>query len=395
MNHTPQTLPPLSPELTEHSDQLKAKIAVEIKSAGGVIPFSRFFELAMYTPNLGYYSAGLHKFGEAGDFVTAPEISPLFSRTLAQQLEPVLAQCNQPKILEFGAGSGTMAAEILRELEKQDQLPAQYLILELSGTLRTVQQEKLEKEVPHLLDRVVWLDQLPEEKFQGAVLANEVLDAIPFERFVWRNQQAMQIGVALDKSSESSKFVWQETGKPLNAQLSDDLQKTLQQLPDGYLSEIRPAVSPWIGSVADALEQGIALLMDYGYDRHDYYRPERDGGTLKCFFRHHTHDDPLQYIGLQDVTAHVDFTAVAEAADAAGLEVAGYTSQMWFLLSGGITELAAEEPQDELQQQLMNSQAIQKLTMPAQMGEIIKVMALTRNIELPMSFTMQDLRHFL
>lgn len=380
------TLPPPSAEQMARSQQLQAAIVEEIHSSGGWISFGRYMERALYTPALGYYST-LQGLGAEGDFITAPEISPLFSRVVARQIMPALEGGEQSVVLELGAGSGVMAAEILLELERMGRLPWQYQILELSAGLREKQRQTLSEAAPHLLQRVVWLDTLPQAPLSGAIVANEVVDAIPAERFVVRDGEAVAMGVS---TSPEGALIWSEApsgGQPVAA--------PLEGLPDGYCSEQRPAITPWIASLSDLLQSGLLLLIDYGYARAEYYRPERNRGTLKCFYRHHQHEEPLSWPGLQDITAHVDFTAVAEAADSAGLSVAAYTTQAYFLLGGGITRLAEAEALDDLQTRIQTSQAIQQLTLPAQMGEVVKVMALTRDLELPQQFTLRDQRHTL
>ena len=367
------------------SQQLQAMITEEIHNSGGWIPFERYMELALYTPGLGYYST-LQGLGEEGDFVTAPEISPLFSRVVARQIAPLLMQLEAPVLLELGAGSGAMAAVILLELEQRGQLPQQYWILELSGALKARQRETIEQQAPHLLERVVWLEQLPQQPFRGVVVANEVLDAIPVERVVMRSGEAVSWGVS---TNPEGVLIGSERHR-------EAVQASVQlDAAEGYCSEVRPAIAPWIASLSDLLQQGALLLIDYGYERAEYYRPERNSGTLKCFYRHHQHEEPLSWPGLQDITAHVDFTAVAEAAAAVGLNVAGYTTQAHFLLAGGLAQLAEAEGLDDLQTRIKASQVVQQLTMPAQMGEVFKVMALTRDVQLPPTFTLRDLRHLL
>jgi len=375
--------------MRDASWQLQARIVDSIKQAGGWIPFDQWMAQALYTPGLGYYS-GLHGLGEEGDFVTAPEISPLFSRVVARQIAPVLVGMKSPSILEFGAGSGVMAADILLELESQQQLPESYSILELSGTLRARQQETIAQRAPHLLQRVNWLEELPQIALQGVVIANEVMDAIPCERFVVRDDKAVGLGVVVDENGE---FAMGE--QPAETAINLPSGIDIAALEEGYSSELRPGLAPWISSISDFLQQGMVLLVDYGYSRAEYYRPERSSGTLSCFYRHHKHEDALALPGLQDITAHVDFTTVAEAADESGLSVAGYTTQAYFLLAGGIAEMAEGENLDDTQTRIETSKAIQQLTMPAQMGDVVKVMALTRDIELPETFTIHDQLHTL
>ena len=360
-----------------------------IQQAGGWMPFDQWMSQALYTPGLGYYS-NLHGLGLSGDFITAPEISPLFSRVIAKQIMSVLSDMESPEILEFGAGSGAMAAEIMAELERQGQLPDSYNILEVSAGLKVRQRELLGERIPHLVDRINWLDTMPETPFQGVVVANEVMDAIPVERFVVRRGAAIALGVSID---ENGILVMREHPDGMAVELPAEID--MESMDDGYVSEVRPGLSPWIASISDQLQRGIVLLIDYGYSRAEYYRPERNSGTLSCFYRHHRHEDALALPGLQDITAHVDFTAVAEAADESGLDVAGYTTQAYFLLAGGIAKMAEDENLDDIQARIETSRAIQQLTMPAQMGEVVKVMALTRGVKLPDTFTIHDQLHTL
>lgn len=381
-------LPPPSPEAQAHSEMLQAMIREEIEQAGGHIGFDRFMELALYAPGLGYYSAGSGKFGEAGDFVTAPELSPLFSRCLARQCREVLQGIGGGDIIEFGAGSGVMAADILAELEQLECLPEHYFILELSGDLRERQCQTIASKVPQLSERVVWLNALPESGFRGVVLANEVLDAMPAHRFMIQQGEPHELDVVWN----GQQFAL-ETGAP-DAALYERV-KRLQNdyaLADGYSSEINLRAEEWVRSLAGFLEQGVALLIDYGFPQREFFHPQRSMGTLMCHYRHRAHDDALQLIGLQDITTHVDFTAVGEAALSAGLSVRGYTSQANFLVANGLTELLSEEAKDEKTQLVLSAQ-VKRLTMPGEMGELFKVMALARGWKEPLQgFALRDER---
>ena len=376
MDNSP--LPPPHPDAIAHSQRLIDLIRQNINQAGGRIPFVEFMNQALYAPNLGYYSSNIRKFGAEGDFITAPEISPLFSQCLAKQCEQVLASFDEGVILEFGAGSGIMAAEILKALESLNQLPMQYLILELSADLQQRQRETLQVQVPHLLARVQWLKSLPIEPLQGVILANEVLDAMPVHRFRFDEQGVSEYYVSLG-DDDNTPFVW-ETINSSNELLLRTVEAL--QLEVAYVSELNLALPAWIQSLSDILAAGLVLLIDYGFPSREYYHPQRNQGTLMCHYQHYAHDNPLILIGLQDITAHVNFTAVAEAADAAGLHVSGYTNQGNFLLSCGLTELLSGF--DDSKNYLQQTQAVKKLIMPYEMGELFKVMALSRNLDMPL-----------
>ncbi len=374
-HHSVHELPPPPPEALAHSQRLQALIIDEIAANGGHIGFDRFMEMALYAPGLGYYSAGSHKFGEAGDFITAPELSALFSQCLANQCAEVLARIGGD-ILEFGAGSGVMAADILAELERLESLPEHYFILELSADLRQRQQQTINDKVPQLASRVQWLDALPQLGFCGVVLANEVLDAMPIHRFRIHEDEPHELHVVWD----GKEFLLQDG--PPDAELYGRLKQLQTEfaLNDGYVSEINLRAEEWVRSLGDFLKQGVALLIDYGFPRHEFYHAQRSEGTLMCHYRHRAHSDALLWVGLQDITTHVDFTSVGEAALAAGLEVRGYTNQAAFLIANGLTELLTQAEGD-MKQQLSLSAQVKRLTMPGEMGELFKVMALGRGWE--------------
>jgi SAM-dependent MidA family methyltransferase len=382
-------LPALGPEALAHSRQLEQAIREEIKAAGGAIPFARFMELALYAPGLGYYSAGALKFGAGGDFVTAPELSSVFGRCLARQCRQVLDRTGGD-ILEFGAGSGALAADILKELERLGTLPERYWILEVSPDLRQRQQQTLQERAPGLRSRVQWLDRLPEQ-FHGVVLANEVLDAMPVHRFRIEQDGIHELQVAWGNDH----FQWASavaTGRLRQRveQLQDELGEPFAE---GYTSEISLAHGPWINAVAQTLESGAVLLVDYGYPASEYYHPQRSAGTLMCHYRHRAHPDPFRWVGLQDITAYVDFTAVAEAAAACDLSVAGFTTQAHFLMGSGLGEIMAESDPADTQGHLELARQVKLLTLPGEMGERFKVLALTRGLTAPlMGFAVQDQR---
>jgi SAM-dependent MidA family methyltransferase len=381
--------PPLTSDEAAHSARLVDRIRDAIDAGGGWISFERFMEMALYEPGLGYYSAGAVKLGRAGDFVTAPEISPLFSRCLANQCTEVMDRLGAIDILELGAGSGIMAADILRELATQRRPPERYLILEVSADLRERQRATLVERVPDLIDRVTWLDAWPDE-LRGVVLANEVLDAMPVERFRVRGGQVNAVGVTW----QLGRLDWSET------HASSALESTVREiekasggpLPDGYFSEVNLRLAPWMQGLASSLREGVALFIDYGLPRAQYYRHERSEGTLLCHFRHRFHDDPLINVGVQDIGAWVDFTAVAEAASDAGFNVAGFATQAHFLIGCGIEQYLAALADAQIIDRVQLARQAMLLTLPGEMGERFKVIGLAKNYEHPLrGFGVRDL----
>ncbi|MGI9245206.1 MAG: class I SAM-dependent methyltransferase [Steroidobacteraceae bacterium] len=388
-------LPDLSPDEAAHSERLRQRIAAEIGRHGGWIGFGRFMQLALYEPGLGYYSAGARKFGAGGDFITAPEAAPVFSRCVAVQCTEVLRELGPAAVvLELGAGSGALAATLLAELERQDVVPAEYWILDVSADLRERQRQAIEAAVPQWLDRVRWLDVLP-EAFTGIVLANEVLDALVVERFAIRGSEVRAVGVEL--AADGSLRLAERAADPqLTAGVRAIESDLGQPLPEAYESEINLGLTAWLEAVAGPLRRGLLLFVDYGLSRGEYYAQERAGGTLLCHFRHRFHEDACARVGLQDITAWVDFTRVAEAAQAAGLEVAGYTTQAQFLIGCGLGEFVADVGGLDLADRLNLSRQAMMLTLPGEMGERFKAMALTRDCELPLrGFALRDLRRLL
>ena len=388
-HHAPQDLPAPAPDALAHSRRVEEHIRAAIQAAGGMIPFSRYMELALYAPGLGYYSAGARKFGAAGDFITAPELSPLFSRCVARQCAEVLDEVPGGSILELGAGSGIMAADLLLELQALGKLPAEYLILEVSADLRERQRQTLIAKATALASRVRWLDTLP-DAFEGMVLGNEVLDALAVERFLKRPGGFDEYCVA----GEGEGFAW--TTRPAGEQLAATLaafETTLAQpLQPGYVSEINLGLMPLVSSLAAMLTRGALLLLDYGYPRAAYYHPERSMGTLMCHYRQRAHADPFLYPGLQDITAYVDFTAVAEAGTASGLELAGYTTQAHFLMALGIADDVSAAGDRMSGAALRALQQVKLLTLPDEMGERFKAIAFTRGVETALrGFSLLDL----
>jgi SAM-dependent MidA family methyltransferase len=386
-------LPALTADEAAHGARLEARIRDEIAAAGGWIGFARYMQLALYEPGLGYYSAGARKFGVAGDFITAPEVAPVFSRCLAAQCAEVLQALGGGDVLELGAGSGVMAAEILAELERRGALPRRYLILDVSADLRERQHDTLAAAVPHLLPRVEWLERLP-EALDGVVVANEVLDAMPVERFVIRGDQVRSLGVC----AQPDRLQACEAEAP--ATLADAVRAIARDTgvawPEGYTSELNPGLAGWLQSLAAAVARGVLLFVDYGLPRREYYATERRDGTLLCHFRHRFHDDPFARPGLQDITAWVDFTAVAEAACAAGLQLAGYTTQAHFLIGCGIGEFLADVSDLDVVSRVNLSRQAMVLTLPGEMGERFKAIALAKGYDAPLrGFAVRDLRHTL
>ncbi|MFZ1712040.1 MAG: class I SAM-dependent methyltransferase [Nitrosomonas sp.] len=388
-------LPLPDPLARQHSDRLITLLREQINHAGGWLSFADYMQTVLYRPGMGYYSTNMAKFGESGDFVTAPEISSLFGQTLGRQAAQILAEIPHGSVLELGAGSGRLAVDMLLALEELGRLPLHYDILEVSATLRQRQQTTIKQSLPHLAQRVRWLDTLP-ERFDGIMLANEVLDATPVHLTVWQNGNIFEQGVTWHDHA----FFWQP--RPLSNEV---LLSIAQRLPpaqhreetgDRYLSEISLTSRRLVRSLAERLQQGVMLLIDYGFGEREYYHPQRCQGTLMCHYRHHAHDDPFYLPGLQDITAHVDFSAVAAIALAEGLQLQGYTTQAHFLINCGITDLLAGAPADQPGSYLPLANQVQRLVSPAEMGELFKVIAFGKSLDLPLlGFGRGDLQRLL
>ncbi|AUL41542.1 SAM-dependent methyltransferase [Bordetella parapertussis] len=377
------SLPPLDPAASAHSASVARHLRAAIAAAGGWLPFSQWMSAALYAPGLGYYTAGATKLASpadaqgpalpAGDFVTAPELTPLFAATVARQIAQVLRATDTASVLEFGAGTGALAEGVLRALAGLD-CPARYLIVEVSADLRQRQQSRLAP----FGDRVQWLDQLP-DAFAGCVLGNEVLDAMPATLFRWSETGVVQErGVTVDANGE---FAWQD--RDADAPLAQAVAQRMPPLP-GYVSEINLQAEAWVRSMGLWLQRGAALLLDYGFPRSEYYHPQRAGGTLMCHLRHHAHADPFAAPGLQDITSHVDFTAMADAALAGGLQVLGYLSQARFLVNAGLLDALSQLDPADARAYAQAVAPVQKLLSEAEMGELFKVLAVGRDMPEPL-----------
>jgi SAM-dependent MidA family methyltransferase len=377
-----------------HTERVRAHIQAALDAAGGWLSFERYMDLALYAPGLGYYSAGAHKLGDGGDFTTAPESSRLFGACVAQQCAEVLRELGGGSILELGAGTGRLAVDVLTRLDALGMLPDRYLLLDVSADLRERQQRMLRERLPRLVQRIEWLDAPPGDAMEGVILVNEVLDALPVTRFRWRAAGCEELGVARIADT----FAW--AARPASAALTTACGRlagaAVAPWDDGYVSEYCPRLIPWAGEVAQSLRRGAVLWFDYGLPRPQYYLPERHEGTLLCHFRQRALEDPFANPGLQDITAWVDFTAVAEAGDAAGYEVAGFTTQALFLAGLGIDREMQTLAGADDQRFAELAQEARRLMLPGEMGERFKAMAWTRALDRELSgFALQDLRHTL
>jgi SAM-dependent MidA family methyltransferase len=373
-------LPQPPPEALAHSARVVAHIDGEIDAAGGSIPFERYMELALYAPGLGYYSAGATKLGPAGDFITAAESSTLYARCLAAQCAEVIAALGGGSILELGAGGGRMAAGILAWLAEARCLPERYFILDVSAELRARQRETLRAQVPDLVDRVVWLDRLPAARMRGVVLASEVVDALPVALFRIGSDPAARVEELAVTRSSSGYTLAAESPRPEVAAEVAAIERDLPApLPAGFVSECRPRLAAWTRGVADALESGVLIFVDYGLPRREYYASERATGTLLCHYRQRVHADPFFLPGLQDIGAWVDFTALARAASDAGLALAGFATQAHFLIGCGLADHYGAALEREPQAAQAVAREVRLLTMPGEMGERFRVLGLARD----------------
>jgi SAM-dependent MidA family methyltransferase len=377
------TLPAPSTEETAHSARLADVIRQEIASTGPV-SFARFMERCLYAPGLGYYSAGRLKFGKAGDFVTAPELGNLFARCVARALAPALRACGEDATwFELGGGSGAFARDALLELQSLDTPPKHYWLLEPSADLRERQRERLQNELPaNLFARCAWLDRPPQDAWTGVLFANEVLDALPVTRFTLQGGEVFEEHV--DANGNGAFVRADRPADPLVAGAVRHLQRSLgREFEDGYRSEVLPQLPWWLEAIAGTQTRGAALFVDYGYVRRAFYLPERRDGTLLCHYRHRAHDDPLILPGLQDITASVDFTALAEAGVGAGFELASYAFQSEFLIASGLDAVfaAARQATTGEAARYALAQEVKRLTLPGEMGERFQAMLLARELD--------------
>lgn len=394
------SLPLPDKDAEEHSIKVKQCLLDKIAIKGS-LSFTEYMQTVLYEPGLGYYSAGSTKLGAEGDFITAPEISSLFSESLAQAILPALTEIENCSILEVGAGSGQMAVAILSYLERNNSLPAHYYILELSADLRLRQLKLIQENIPSLAERVVWLDSIP-DNLNAVVLSNELLDAMPVVRF-----RKEQHGIAIEHVVEvegqfhlSYKLVENDDITRRVEKRVEEIESETSKFDIGFISEINFNAEDWLELIAGKLNAGIIILIDYGYPRHEYYHPERNKGTLNCFYRHRHHGNPFIYPGLQDLTAHIDFTAIADAGINNSLSLIGYTSQSSFLFGAGIAHLAEMRSEkfadDNIMSQIEMANEVKKLTMPYEMGEIVKVIGFSKNCTITLeAFHFKDMRDHL
>jgi len=387
------TFPLPEADALAHSDQLAAALRAEILAQGGAMPFSRFMELCLYTPGWGYYSAGASKFGGSGDFTTAPELGSLFAGSVANALAPVFAQLGaQARMLELGGGTGAFAEAVLLRLAELDALPSRYAILEPSADLRERQQQRLQQNLPaELAARVDWVDRPFDEAWEGVVFANEVIDALPTPRFLIRDGEVYEETVELDAEGNFIRGA-QPADILLNGAVRHIERYLEKPFAEGYRSEVLPQLPYWLQAVAGGMQRGAMLFVDYGYSRSEFYQHDRDEGTVRAFYRHHVHNDVHRWPGLQDITASVDFTAMAEAGMHGGFELAGYCSQASFLLGNGLDQvlLLAEERTDEVGRIQLRDQ-VKKLTLPTEMGERFQAIGLQRGVDFEPAFELGDL----
>jgi len=385
-------LPDPGPEETAVSTALAERLREEIRAADDFLPFDRFMEIALYAPGLGYYVAGAHKFGREGDFVTAPELSPLFGVCLARQCAAVL-ETGGEGVIEFGGGSGRLALSVMQTLRAAGFRDFRYAILELSPELRARQAALIEREAPELFAQIEWWQGPPARPWHGTLLANEIVDAIPVSSFELQEGRILERGVGLDPTEN---LVWR--ARPAPAPLAKAVRATLplppSEYPQDWSSEINLRLPAFLTDLNRFVARGAVVLADYGYPRAEFYHPDRAQGTLQCYYRHRVHADPLWMPGIQDITAAVDFTAVAEAADEAGWSVAGFAEQAQYLMDCGITDLLAADMRSLPEEAERRARAVKRLLLPQEMGTRVKIMTLTReHAGAVPGYALRDARH--
>jgi SAM-dependent MidA family methyltransferase len=371
------SLPPPPPEAVSHSHELAERIANVIGEEGGWIPFSRYMELALYAPGFGYYAAGSRKIGGEGDFVTAPEMTPLFARSLAMQVRQALERTGGD-ILELGPGTGILAADLFAELKSQGAAPSRYRLLEVSPELRERQRALIAERLPGDADRFEWLEALP-DRIDGVLLANEVLDVLPCALVHRTGGEILERGVVVTEAG----FAWEDMALP-EGELKRRARGVIPPGDYDYLTEVNLAAEALVRSVSAALGNGLALFIDYGYAQNEYYHPQRAMGTLRCHYRHRFHNDPFFLPGLQDITAHVDFTAMARAAQSADAEIMGFTTQAHFLISCGLAVLLADGDPNMTLSRVKTTSAVHRLVSPSEMGDLFKVLGIGRGVDPPL-----------
>jgi len=386
----PERVLALEDAAAAHAVRVRAGLMAQIAANGGFLSFEKFMDFALYAPGLGYYSGGAEKLGRDGDFTTAPEVSALFGACVAVQCAEVIGGMEAPVLMEIGAGTGRLSLDVMQRLESLNRLPLRYWILDISADLKDRQRKLFEERAPHLLNRVQWLDSPPEGDFEGVIIANEVLDALPVARFRWRPSGAQELGVV----AEGEAFAWGTRAAPPDmAAACEVLRGAAGGWDEGYISEYCPRLNAWTRAVTQCLRRGAVLWFDYGLPRAQYYFAQRHEGTLLCHYRHRVHDDPLAYPGLQDITAWVDFTSLAEASRTAEFELAGFTTQAHFLAATGIDQEMQRLAADDAARFARLAGEARQLMLPGEMGERFKVMAWLRGMDLDLrGMALVDLR---
>jgi len=386
----PERVLALDDAAAAHAVRVRAGLMAQIAANGGFLSFEKFMDFALYAPGLGYYSGGAEKLGRDGDFTTAPEVSALFGACVAVQCAEVIGGMEAPVLMEIGAGTGRLSLDVMQRLESLNRLPLRYWILDISADLKDRQRRLFEERAPHLLNRVQWLDSPPEGDFEGVIIANEVLDALPVARFRWRPSGAQELGVV----AEGEAFAWGTRAAPPDmAAACEVLRGAAGGWDEGYISEYCPRLNAWTRAVTQCLRRGAVLWFDYGLPRAQYYFAQRHEGTLLCHYRHRVHDDPLAYPGLQDITAWVDFTSLAEASRTAEFELAGFTTQAHFLAATGIDQEMQRLAADDAARFARLAGEARQLMLPGEMGERFKVMAWLRGMDLDLrGMALVDLR---